>query len=145
MGYKTLGGKMRLTPRNAVKEYCLWCCKGQWKEVNLCPASNCPLHKVRGGKNTTGKNVRWAKLIKDRCFDCNGFEVVKARECQTTDCQLWEYRKGKNKRIDKNNLQNVSQAQAQNRFQRRKPAEISILQENYSKKVSEGEGGGTSA
>lgn len=40
-----------LTPMKAIRAKCLDCCCGSSKEVELCPAPDCPLHSYRFGKN----------------------------------------------------------------------------------------------
>lgn len=36
-----------LTPLEAIREKCLDCCCGQYKEVQRCTVKNCPLHSFR--------------------------------------------------------------------------------------------------
>lgn len=38
-------------PLKAIRAKCLDCCCGQANEVKLCPATQCPLHAFRNGKN----------------------------------------------------------------------------------------------
>ena len=33
----------------AIRAHCLWCCLDQPREVRLCPADDCPLHRYRLG------------------------------------------------------------------------------------------------
>lgn len=40
-----------MTPMKAIRAKCLDCCCGQYKEVELCPCSDCSLHPYRFGKN----------------------------------------------------------------------------------------------
>ena len=40
-----------MTPMKAIRAKCLDCCCGQYKEVELCPCSDCPLYPYRFGKN----------------------------------------------------------------------------------------------
>lgn len=40
-----------MTPMKAIRAKCLDCCCGQYKEVELCPCSDCPLYPFRFGKN----------------------------------------------------------------------------------------------
>ena len=37
-------------PLAAIRQYCLWCCLDQAKEVRLCPSAKCPFHPYRLGK-----------------------------------------------------------------------------------------------
>lgn len=39
------------TPLKAIRSKCIDCCCNQISEVKLCPASDCPLHPFRFGKN----------------------------------------------------------------------------------------------
>ena len=39
------------SPLKAIRAKCLDCCCEQLNEVKYCPASNCPLHPFRFGKN----------------------------------------------------------------------------------------------
>lgn len=39
------------SPLKAIRAKCLDCCCDQTTEVKLCPASTCPLHPFRFGKN----------------------------------------------------------------------------------------------
>lgn len=39
------------SPLKAIRAKCLDCCCDQGTEVKLCPASDCPLHPFRFGKN----------------------------------------------------------------------------------------------
>ncbi len=38
------------------------------------------------------------KAIKKHCWECSGYEKKEVRECNITDCVLYEYRLGKNPR-----------------------------------------------
>ena len=40
-----------LTPIRAIRKKCLECGGGSYKEVRLCPVTECPLHFYRMGKN----------------------------------------------------------------------------------------------
>lgn len=40
-----------MTPMKAIRAECLDCCCGQYKEVELCPCSDCSLYPYRFGKN----------------------------------------------------------------------------------------------
>ena len=39
------------SPLKAIRFFCLWCCKESQQEVRLCPATECPLHDFRMGRN----------------------------------------------------------------------------------------------
>ena len=42
-----------LTPIKAIREKCLDCSGGSYREVRLCPVQNCALHPYRMGKRPT--------------------------------------------------------------------------------------------
>lgn len=44
----------RTTPMKAIRAKCLECSNGQYSEVRLCPAVNCPLYAYRLGKRPRG-------------------------------------------------------------------------------------------
>jgi hypothetical protein len=39
-----------LTPIRAIRKYCLDCLGGHYKEIRLCPSTDCALHPYRMGK-----------------------------------------------------------------------------------------------
>ena len=41
----------KISPLTAIRNKCLDCCCDQAYEVKLCPATKCPLHPFRFGKN----------------------------------------------------------------------------------------------
>ena len=41
----------KISPLKAIKEKCMDCCYWQYSEVKNCPATKCPLHPFRLGKN----------------------------------------------------------------------------------------------
>jgi hypothetical protein len=41
----------RLTPMRAIREKCLDCMGGSYREVRLCPITDCSLHVYRLGRN----------------------------------------------------------------------------------------------
>jgi len=45
----------KLTPIKAIRAKCLDCSCGQYKEVSLCPAKNCPLWEYRNGHRPKGE------------------------------------------------------------------------------------------
>lgn len=49
------GNSKTMTPMKAIRAKCLDCCGGQYSEVKLCPATNCPLYDFRLGKNPNRK------------------------------------------------------------------------------------------
>ena len=44
-------------PLKAIRKYCLWCCCGRTREVELCPFRDCPLWPFRLGRKI--KEERW--------------------------------------------------------------------------------------
>lgn len=45
------------SPIKAIRAKCLDCCCWSYKEVDLCPATQCPLHPFRFGKNPYRKEM----------------------------------------------------------------------------------------
>ena len=45
------------SPIKAIRAKCIDCCCGDREEVKLCPATDCPLHPFRFGKNPFTKRV----------------------------------------------------------------------------------------
>lgn len=94
----------RLTPMRAIRKYCVSdCMNGQPKEVELCttnediPIGECPLYRLRLGKNIDKLKV--AKQIRLKCIDCSGYVATDVRECRNTECVLFPFRMGINKRL----------------------------------------------
>jgi len=54
--------KVQTSSVKVIREKCLDCCCGQWKEVELCTAERCPLHPWRMGKNPYRKPKTEAQL-----------------------------------------------------------------------------------
>lgn len=54
-----------LTPLQAVRKYCLWCCCDQASEVSLCFATECLLWDWRHGKKP-GPGLSTLKVIRAR-------------------------------------------------------------------------------
>jgi hypothetical protein len=53
-----MGGKMKLTPLQAIRKKCLQCSNNQPKEVELCPIKSCPLYPFRFGKTQDDPNEK---------------------------------------------------------------------------------------
>lgn len=84
----------KMTPLKAVRARCLNCCADSSREVRLCPATGCPLHPIRSGKNG-GKVKSVLKTIRAKCRDCSdGLKDV--AECALKDCPLYPFRLGMN-------------------------------------------------
>ena len=86
-----------MRPAKAIREYCLWCCKGQAKEVRLCPDRECRLWPWRIGTKEFAPRGTLSSLrsIRAKCLACaDGYKEVRA--CQFRECSLYPYRLGKN-------------------------------------------------
>ena len=46
----------KLTPMKAIRQKCLDCCCGQFKEVRLCPCKECPIYPYRMGHRPKEQN-----------------------------------------------------------------------------------------
>jgi hypothetical protein len=104
--------------------HCLWCCNGNPNEVRLCVSKSCPLWPFRLGhrptaehkaevadrvlhpaeRQITGKAFHDAggtalKAIRLRCLDCSGASPPEAAGYRHTDCDLHQFRFGKNPNI----------------------------------------------
>ncbi|HOI95267.1 MAG TPA: hypothetical protein PK250_11240 [Syntrophobacter fumaroxidans] len=85
--------QLNWSPVRAIREYCLWCCADQRKEVSSCEAQGCPLHQFRFGRIRGGDQV-CLRAIRRKCLDCvtgSHSEIVK---CESRDCVLWHFRLG---------------------------------------------------
>jgi hypothetical protein len=110
-----------LTPLQAIRKKCLWCCNGSTHEVALCPAKACPLWAFRFGHkpndeliarqgNTRLHPLEWRmtaakfharghsalRAIKRKCLDCSGTSKSDVRNCAFNDCALHVFRQGNN-------------------------------------------------
>ena len=88
-----------LSPMKAIRAECLSCCKGSFREVELCPAKNCPLQLYRMGKMRAIKNARPLRAIRKKCLDCMGQERKMVENCpfnsvKNPQCTLYPYRFG---------------------------------------------------
>lgn len=90
------------TPLQAVRHFCLDCCCESSKEVELCPASTCPIWPFRFGTYPADHQGTKSVLrpIKEKCADCMpealepGTRAVV--DCPKKVCSLWPYRLGTN-------------------------------------------------
>lgn len=80
-----------MTPRQAIRAYCMACCNGQRNEVVECPARDCPLYSRRMGD---GEGAGTVKAIKERCEDC--LQSIYTSMCNDERCPLHPFRLGKN-------------------------------------------------
>jgi hypothetical protein len=110
-----------LTPLQAIRQKCLWCCNGSAHEVSLCPAKACPSWSFRFGHKPTDKIIAEQgdtklhplecpmtaaqfhagrhsalKAIKRKCLDCSGASKAEVRKCTFADCALHAFRQGTN-------------------------------------------------
>ena len=110
-----------LTPLQAIRQKCLWCCDGATHEVALCPAKVCPIWPFRFGRKPTAEIIadqgdtplhplEWRikaahfhadrhsalRAIKRKCLDCSGAAKSEVRNCAFKDCALHPFRQGKN-------------------------------------------------
>jgi hypothetical protein len=110
-----------MTPLQAVRQKCLWCCKGSAHEVARCSDEACPSWPFRFGRKPTAEIIAdqgdtllrplelrmtaadfhadrhsALKAIKLKCVDCSGLSKSEVRNCAFTDCALHPFRQGKN-------------------------------------------------
>ena len=85
-----------MTPLRAIRRHCLWCANNQAQEVNLCPATRCPLNPYRSGKMPDIENPSPLGAIRKRCLDCVGGSFQDVSGCTTESCTLHLFRFGKN-------------------------------------------------
>lgn len=110
-----------LTPLQAIRQKCLWCCEGSSHEVALCPAKPCPSWPFRFGHKPTDEIIAVQantllhplersmtaaefhagrhsplKAIQRKCLDCSGASKSEVRNCPFNDCALHPFRQGKN-------------------------------------------------
>ena len=110
-----------LTPVQAIRQKCLWCCNSSAHEVALCLAKACPSWPFRFGRKPTDEIIveqgetplhprekpmtaaefhaarRSAlKAIKRKCLDCSGLSKSEVRNCAFKDCGLHPFRQGQN-------------------------------------------------
>jgi hypothetical protein len=97
-----------LTPLQAVRQKCLWCCNGSAHEVALCDAQACPSWPFRFGRKPTAEIIAdqgdtvlrppesALHAIKRKCLDCSGASKSEVRNCALKDCALHPFRQGKN-------------------------------------------------
>lgn len=86
-----------LSPLQALRKHCLWCCCDQAYEVRHCLAESCPLHDWRHGHKPAGGGST-LKAIRAKCLDCSSGNRVSVATCWDTGCYLYDYRDGHNPR-----------------------------------------------
>ncbi len=91
-----------MTPLEAVRKHCLWCCVDQPLEVRECRSSkSCALWPYRFGKLPGIPGQSPLKAIRARCVDCvQGYaEVARCKQgpkLSLGPCALWPFRFGTN-------------------------------------------------
>jgi len=84
-----------LTPLQAIRSHCRWCCLEQSYEIRMCQSMNsCPVWLFRLGRLPEHGSRSALKAIRGRCLDCVGGSVKDVKECKT-ECALSPYRFGK--------------------------------------------------
>jgi hypothetical protein len=113
-------GRPILTPMQAIRERCLWCCLNARKEVALCPSKKCPLWPFRMGRGTRGQGLSPTGAIQRYCLLCSGgADILGERRGSTSavascngtlcgdghrdhsPCSLWGYRTAQTRRQTK--------------------------------------------
>jgi hypothetical protein len=84
-----------MPPLKVIRAYCLDCCCGDTREVQRCPATDCPIHIYRLGRKL-GKGISTIKSIRLRCINCSGYSIKDVEDCWNTGCPLYPYRMGRN-------------------------------------------------
>lgn len=96
--------KNHITPLQAIRRKCLWCCADSRVEVRLCPAVGCPLHEYRHGKRPANAHRTPIQAIKAKCRDCYGTTIFDVQKCpglklMDGPCSLHQFRLGTNPNI----------------------------------------------
>lgn len=81
-----------LTPLQGIRKKCVECMNGNFKEIDLCPTTDCSLYPFRMQKGSKGL----LKAIKSKCIDCGEGTIFAVKKCKFPDCPLFLYRLGKN-------------------------------------------------
>ena len=95
----------KLTPLQAVRKKCLWCCCGQSGEVSLCTCDECSLYPYRNTNIKIDKPRFTLKVIKQKCIECCAGSTKEIKYCNTDigksewglmmdDCALHPWRTG---------------------------------------------------
>lgn len=96
--------RSNMTPMQAVRKKCLWCCDGSHAEVRLCPATGCQLWAYRFGKRPENATRTPIQAVKAKCRDCCGTTWADVQRCpgrKLADgpCVLYPFRQGSNPNI----------------------------------------------
>lgn len=87
----------KLTPKQAIHQYCIQCVGGIPTHIKDCQGDqllsggSCPFYPYRLGKGRPS-----VKTIRKECLKCMGGSPILVDECTNTDCPLHFYRYGKN-------------------------------------------------
>ena len=84
-----------MTPRRAIRQYCLDCCLGSASEVAQCANTACILWPYRSGHRGPGQALSPLKAIRAYCLACGEpGSFASVRECKIHNCALHQYRFG---------------------------------------------------
>jgi len=105
-----------MTPRRAIRQYCLDCCLGSASEVAQCANTACILWPYRSGHRGHGQALSPLKAIRAYCLACGEpGSFASVRECNFKNCTLHPYRFGHDPQRKKEGLKNGKIGQV-NRF-----------------------------
>ena len=124
-----------MTPRKAVRLFCLDCVGGSQAEVKKCRGDVC----LNGGTNQIGKCLFYAhragkgrvsvKTIRKMCLFCMCGDVKEVRECHASPdqsgfgCPLHPYRMGKNPKLKGKRRNNLLTFNCSSRRAKAEPSE----------------------
>lgn len=98
-----------MTPLEAIRQKCRWCCLDQPKEIELCQSEkSCPIWPLRFGKSVPGLSP--LKAIRAKCLDCVGGSPSDVRECEDMECSICQFRFGTNPNISESTRQKRREA-----------------------------------
>lgn len=86
-----------MSPLEAIRQKCRWCCLDQTQEIELCQSQKtCPIWPLRFGKSVKG--ISPLKAIRAKCLDCVGGGPSDVKDCDpaSDNCALWPFRFGTN-------------------------------------------------
>jgi hypothetical protein len=88
-----------LTPIKAIRARCVDCSAGEFSRVTDCTVPKCALYPYRHGCRPEPRpDIKTPiKTIRARCLQCNG-TPQEIKLCQVTNCELFQYRLGRNPR-----------------------------------------------
>jgi len=77
--------------RQTIREKCLECSEGEYKEVKNCPCTGCSLYPFLTGKGHQNPKER-DKAIRTECLSCIGGQPSFVSQCDDGGCPLYEFR-----------------------------------------------------